>query len=309
MARQHVIHHDIITPVETATTTPQVLEITFNDLRDALAKGIDDFREMPTHALFLVALYPIAGIMIARFIFGYDMFPLLYPLAAGFALLGPFAAIGLYELSRRREQGLDTTWTHAFDVRHSASFKSILMLGGLLLMMFAVWIAIAHGLYLSSFGPAGHASLSALLHDVLTTSEGQQFLIVGNLIGLGFAIVAMAISAVSFPLLLDRNIGFAAAIATSFRVVLRNPVVMMTWGVIVAVLLALGSLPFFFGLAVVVPVLGHATWHLYRKTLVPDDGPRPAHRSKPRRPRYAAEFPASLFVGSSVDVDDDRSSG
>ena len=128
---------------------------------------------MPTHVVFLSLIYPIAGIAIARATFGYDVVPLLYPLAAGFALIGPFAAIGLYELSRWRELGLDTSWKHAFDIIHSPSVWAIAALGALLLVLFGVWLAVANGIYVANFGePEQPVPLTAFVSQVLTTPQG-----------------------------------------------------------------------------------------------------------------------------------------
>jgi uncharacterized membrane protein len=268
------------------------------DLREALARGLDDFRAMPTHVIFLSIIYPIAGIAISRAVIGYDIVPLLYPMAAGFALLGPVAAIGLYELSRRRELGLDTSWRHAFDIVHSPSLVPMIGLALLLLAIFGVWIAVAHSIYVSKFGWREPTEPLTFLHRVLTTGEGRNLILVGNAVGFLFAALAFALSAVSFPLLLDRNVGLAVAIITSFRVILRNPLTMALWGFIVASALLIGSLPLFLGLAIVVPILGHATWHLYRRAVVPDASPRPEYNPEPKGHRYAADFPTSLFVRS-----------
>src|SRR6516162_7295634 len=129
---------DVILPTERLHELPAVRTITFADLRDALAKGLDDFWAMPTHVIFLSLIYPIVGIALASATFDYDVVPLLFPLAAGFALIGPFAAIGLYELSRRRELGLDTSWKHSFDVVYSKSLRSIVILSVLLSAIFIV---------------------------------------------------------------------------------------------------------------------------------------------------------------------------
>jgi uncharacterized membrane protein len=288
---------DVILPAEPAAALPAVRTITPRDLLDVLAKGMDDFRTMPTHVIFLSLIYPVAGLAIARWTFGYDIVPLLYPLIAGFALIGPFAAIGLYELSRRRELGLDTSWKHAFDILHSPSLWSILALGLLLLAIFGVWLAVAHGLYVAHFGEDERPiALTEFARRILDTPQGRSLIVTGNAVGFLFALAAFALSVVSFPLLLDRNVGMAAAVVTSLRAILKNPFPMALWGVIVAVGLALGSLPFLFGLAVVMPILGHATWHLYRKVVVPDDGARPEFQPKPKPPRYAADFPSSLFL-------------
>jgi uncharacterized membrane protein len=246
---------------------PQVRRVGFADLNDALAKGLDDFRAMPSHAIFLSLIYPLVGLAVGRLVFGYDLLPLLFPLAAGFALVGPFAAIGLYELSRRREQGLDTGWAHVFDVVHSPSFGAIAALGLLLMAIFLIWIAVAQAIFVANFGYAPAASMPDFLARIFSTAAGWRLIILGNAIGFLFAITVLTISVVTFPLLLDRPVGAPAAVLTSVRAVLRNPLSMALWGLIVAVLLVLGSLPFFAGLAVVMPVLGHATWHLYRKVV------------------------------------------
>jgi uncharacterized membrane protein len=275
---------------------PEVRRIGLAGLRDALAKGVDDFLAMPTHAMFLCMIYPVVGLLLARLAFGYSILPLLYPLVSGFALIGPAAALGLYELSRRREAGLDVSATDALDVLESSSIGAIVALGLLLLVIFAVWVAAANAIYVANFGYATPQSIKTFLHDVLTTRAGWTLITVGNVVGLLFAILVLTISVVSFPLLLDRDVGAAVALLTSIRAVARNPLTMTVWGLIVGALLLIGSLPFFLGLTVVVPVLGHATWHLYRKVIEPNSGPRPTlpeHDRKERR--YAADFPSVLF--------------
>lgn len=274
---------------------PVIRRIAPADLIDALAKGWDDFSAMPSHAIFLCVIYPIIGIGLAGFALGAALVPLLFPMAAGFALLGPFAALGLYELSRRREMGLDVSVTDALDVFHSPSIGAIVALGVLLMVIFLVWVATANAIYVANFGYAAPASIGQFVRDVLTTPAGWHLILVGNAVGFLFAAVVLTISVVSFPLLLDRDAGAAVAVMTSIRAVLANPVTMALWGLIVAALLLIGSVPLFLGLAVVLPVLGHATWHLYRKVVEPDPNPRPEYRPRPKGPRYAADFPAVLF--------------
>ncbi len=269
--------------------------IGFADLKDALRRGLDDFHAMPTHAMFLCAIYPIVGLLAARLAFGYSILPLLYPLAAGFALVGPLAALGLYELSRRREAGLAASASHVLDVVDSTSIGAIVALGLLLLGLFVLWIAVANAIYIANFGYAPPASLGSFIHDVLTTKAGWTLIVVGNGVGFLFAATVLIASAVSFPLLLDRDVGAAVALSTSIRVVQKNPVTMAAWGLIVAALLLAGSLPAFLGLTVVMPVLGHATWHLYRKAVSGHDSPRPSPHRHGGEKRYAADFPAVLF--------------
>jgi uncharacterized membrane protein len=279
----------------TATAQPAIRRIGIGDLKDALREGWADFSAMPSHAIFLCIIYPVVGIVLAQLIFGFAMLPFLFPLAAGFALIGPLAALGLYELSRRREAGLDTQASHALDVLHSPSIGAIAALGLLLLTIFFVWIAVAHAIYVASFGYAMPASLGQFVRDLFTTAAGWQLIVVGNLVGLVFAIVAMMLSAITFPLLLDREVGAAAALSTSVRLVQKNPVTMAAWGLIVAALLLLGSIPLFIGLAVAIPVLGHATWHLYRKAIDANGTPQATFREHTHARRYAADFPAALF--------------
>jgi uncharacterized membrane protein len=297
MAQSHVIAGDGLTEAP-----PKVRKIGIADLKDALARGWDDFAAMPSHAVFLCLIYPVVGFLLARLVLGANVLPLLFPLAAGFALLGPLAALGLYEMSRRREQGLDVSWKHALDVFRSPSLGAIVALGLLLVAIFLVWIAVAQAIYVATFGYAPAASMPDFVQQVLTTREGWMLTILGNGIGFLFALLVLTLGVVSFPLLLDRDVGVATAILTSVRAVMANPVTMAVWGLIVAALLFIGSLPAFFGLAVVMPVLGHATWHLYRKVVEPDLSERPRFRDPvPREPRYAADFPASLFPGRRKD--------
>lgn len=248
---------------------PRVRRIGIADLKDALAKGLDDFWAMPSHAVFVTVIYPILGLLLVRLLLGYDVLPLLFPLVAGFALIGPFAATGLYELSRRREQGEEPRWKDAFRVLSSSSFRSILALGALLMGIFVCWMYAAETIYLLTFGERPPASIAGFVHDVLTTQPGWVLIVAGNAVGFLFAVTALVVSVVSFPLLVDRNVGAAAAMATSVRAVAVNPVPMAVWGVIVAVGLAVGAAFCLLGLAVVLPILGHATWHLYRKVVVP----------------------------------------
>lgn len=290
MSHSHILTGDSLNPAQ-----PVVRRISPSDLYQALSQGIDDFMAMPSHAVFLCVIYPILGIFLVAFTLDNSLLPLAFPIAAGFALIGPLAAIGLYELSRRREAGLDSTSTHAFDVAYSPSLPAILALGVLLMTIFVVWLAVAEAVYIANFGYRGPGTLMTFAHNVLFTPAGWTMIVVGTGIGFVFAVVVLTIGAISFPLLLDRDVGAAVAVATSIRVVAANPGTMALWGLIVAVLLFIGSIPFFIGLTVVMPVLGHATWHLYRKAVAPDSAPRPDFKPPERTPRSAADFPAALF--------------
>ncbi len=246
---------------------PSVRRITLGDLRDVLKEGLADFEAMPSHVFLLGVLYPVVGLILGRLAFGYDVLYLVFPLIAGFTLLGPAVAIVFYELSRRREAGEDLAWSKVLSVLNSPSIGGIVCLTLLLVGVFLAWLWVANFLYTSIFGAAVPTSISDFVSQVLTTPAGWRLIAVGNAIGFLFAALIFVISVVSFPLLLDRSASAGVAIATSFKAVRTNPFVMVIWGLIVAVSLALGSIPFLFGLAVVVPILGHATWHLYRKVV------------------------------------------
>ncbi|MBK1698327.1 DUF2189 domain-containing protein [Rhodovibrio salinarum] len=253
-------------PLEDAREHQRVFvrQITRDDLRDALDKGAHDFFQKPTHVVFLVAIYPIVALVLSRLTFGYEILPILFPLAAGFALLGPVAAIGLYELSRRREKGEQPSWYDAFKVLQSPALKSIIGLGAILAVVFVLWLAVAWLIFAATLG-AAPPSVTGFLGVVFTTAEGWTMMIIGNLVGALFAFVVLVISWISFPMIIDQHVDVATAVKTSLRAVVGNPVPAITWGLIVVAGLVLGSLPLFVGLAITLPVLGHATWHVYRK--------------------------------------------
>ncbi len=290
MATSHILVGASTSPVR-----PIVRRVAPSDLFHALARGVDDFTAMPTHAVFLCVIYPLLGILLIGLTLGNSLLPLAFPIAAGFALVGPLAAIGLYELSRRREAGLDSGSHHAFDVLHSPSLGAIVAMALLLMTIFFIWLAVAEAIYVANFGYGGPDSLRAFAHDIFATRAGWTLIVVGTGVGFLFAVVVLAISAISFPLLLDRDVGAAVAVATSIRVVAENPATMALWGFIVAAMLVIGSIPFFLGLTIVMPVLGHATWHLYRRAVEPDPNPHPDYQPRDRKPRSAADFPAALF--------------
>lgn len=259
--------------------SPTVRRIGYADLTDALRRGFDDFSVKPSHYVFLCLIYPLVGVMLAAWTSGENALPMLFPLMSGFALIGPLAGIGLYEISRRRELGMDTSWRHAFEVRHSPAIPSIVAMGIFLLCLFVLWLLAAKAIYVWQFGDHAPASVGVLLGELFSTRAGWMVILAGNIAGFIFAVIVLATTVVAFPLLLDRDAGAYEAVVTSCRAVAANPGPMAVWGLIVAAALVVGSIPFFAGLAIVVPILGHATWHLYRKLVEPD--PAPAKRRAP----------------------------
>jgi uncharacterized membrane protein len=241
-----------------------IRKISLADLRWALARGMEDFGASRTDVIFLCAIYPLLGLLLARVASGYEMLPLIFPLASGFALVGPLAAVGLNEMSRQRELGQPAGWAAAFGVFRSSAITSIVLLGLILLGMLLFWLVISNAVYNLTLGPRAPESVSGFVHDIFYTHAGHTMALVGIGTGFLFALAALTISVVSFPMLLDANVSLETAIRTSVRVVARNPLVMGAWGIIIAAALVAGSIPLLLGLIFVMPVLGHATWHLYR---------------------------------------------
>ncbi len=253
-----------------AVPSPAVRRIGLADLQAALAEGWRDFLAIPTQLVFLCILYPIIGLVAARVAVGNNLLPLAFPLVAGFALVGPVLAIGLYELSRRREAGLPVSWLNAFDVLRNPAMLSVAMLGGVLFLIFFAWLGVARAIYALTIGGEAPVAVGDFIETIQASPHAWKLLVIGNAVGFLFALLVLTIAAVSFPLLLDRNVSPLAAVQTSVRAVAANPGAMLAWGLIVALVLFLGCLPLFVGLAVAMPVLGHATWHLYRRVVAPD---------------------------------------
>ena len=253
-----------------------VRKIGNEDLRIALRQGLDDFKAMRGDLIFVGLLYPLIGIAAAVMTTSEPLLPFFFPVVAGVGLLGPLAAVGFYELARRREAGLTSNWSHFLDVRKRPAWDDIAVVAGLLLVIFGAWLAAAGALYVLFWGywapqwASGFVwyepySISDFVTRLFTTPEGWALIIVGNLVGLAFAALVLAISVVSLPMLVDRDVSAARAVSTSWRAARANPGAMARWGLIVAGLLVLGSIPLFIGLAFVLPWLGYSTWHLYTR--------------------------------------------
>ena len=249
-------------------TDPVVRPIKPADLAEALGQGLRDFQAMPLLGLAFGALYAAGGILILLSLTAFGLIYLAYPLAAGFALIGPFVAIGLYEMSRRREKGepvtLGAIWS-AVRSRHEIGWMAFVTLFIFVIWMYQVRLLIALILGIN----ASFSSLQQFITLVLTTNEGLLFLAIGNAVGAALSLILFSLTVVSFPLLLDREVDCVTAMVTSVRAVVTSPVAMIGWAAIIVVLLIVSSIPYFLGLLVTLPVLGHATWHLYRCIVAP----------------------------------------
>jgi uncharacterized membrane protein len=247
-----------------AIAVPVIRHIGIADIKIALERGFADFTAGRTDVLFIAVIYPVLGLIFTEAALNTNLLPLLFPMIAGFALVGPLAGLGLYEMSRRRERGETPRWADALSVFKSPALGGIIVLGVELFVLLGLWLVVANFIYTVTIGAAAPDSVVGFLHQVLTTGGGFALIVFGTGIGFIFAVVVLSISVISFPLMLDRNVSVGTAMATSVRSVIANPVPMAVWGIVVAGGLMIGSLPLLLGLVVIMPVLGHATWHLYR---------------------------------------------
>jgi len=249
-------------------TDPVVRRIAVADVVDALGKGLRDFQALPFYGLAVGAVYAAGGILIVLCVTALHMTYLAYPLAAGFALLGPFAAVALYAVSRCREQGEKPTLgaiVAAIRARSEIGWMAFVAVFMFIMWMYQVRMLMALFLGLH----ASFTTLQQFINVVLSTNEGLAFLLVGNVEGAVLSLILFSLTVVSFPLLLDRDVDFVTAMITSVRAVVMNPLPMIGWAAVIVVLLIVSALPFFTGLLVTLPVLGHTTWHLYRRIVEP----------------------------------------
>jgi uncharacterized membrane protein len=252
---------------ELSRNAPTIRSITVEDITASLREGADDFRAMPAFGMTIGAFFAAGGIVMLWVAYQLDLVVLLFPLLAGFALIGPFAAMGLYEASRRRDAGQTVGVGDIFAVRRATTSVNIFFLGFILLFALFVWTRVALLIFALFYGLSG-VTLEALLYDVFTTTRGFSFLIVGNAVGAAFAFVVFSITVVSFPYMLEKNVDPVTAVALSVSAVAKNFIPLAGWALFIGVALAVSWAPFFLGLIVVLPVLGHATWRLYKRMIV-----------------------------------------
>ncbi len=258
---------------EAARAKPVVVRrIGMEVIRTALAKGLEDFAANRTDVMFLCLLYPVIGFVLERLMFGAGTVEALFPVASGFAILGPIVGLGLYEMSRRHERDGATNWRDMFGVLRSPALPRIAGLAATLILLYLLWLVLAEVIYRATLATIYSLddpvpTLARFIHDTFTTPQGWAMVLIGTAAGFVCAAVAFAISVVSFPLLLDRNVGLDEAVGASLRAIRLNPGPMAAWAALIAGGLILGSIPAFIGLIVVIPVLGHASWHFYRQVI------------------------------------------
>lgn len=245
---------------------PEIQTIEFSDIMAALTAGLRDFQKAPIFGLTFGLLYALGGWAILYYLVSFDVSFMVYPLASGFALIAPFIAAGLYEVSRTREMSERPTWGRIFSAVFRQTGRELGWMALVTTFMFFIWLEIAIVLYVVVFGL--HAlNLPQMMNVIFGSLDGALFLLVGNVIGAFLGLVCFSLTAVSFPLLLDRDLDFITAMITSVQAVTKNPRPMLLWAFLIAMLSLVSFLSLFFALIVVLPVLGHATWHVYRKVV------------------------------------------
>ncbi len=249
---------------------PEVAELDFSDLKVALSKGWKDFLKAPFIGIVFGAIFAGLGWLMLAQTFYWKSDISIVPLASGFPLVGPFVAVGMYEISRLLERGEKVTWGSVLSAIWAERKRQVPSIAFVVVFIFLIWVYMAHLVFALSFGLKPLVNVLSSL-DFLMTQEGMTMLILGTLVGGILSFILFSITVVGIPLLVDREVDVVTAMVTSFSSVLNNLRVMLSWGVLVAVLLALAIIPAFFGLLIVLPVLGHATWHLYKLAVLPEE--------------------------------------
>ena len=246
--------------------TPEINELELSDLRESLALGWRDFTRAPLYGLAFAAVYVFGGWLIFWAMTAKGQIWWTLPASAGFPILGPFIACGFYEISRRLEQGEPLDAAGIFGVILRQKDRQIPSIAAVIVVFFLFWNFLAHMIFALFLGNATMTNVSSSL-TIFTTPEGMMMLVIGTIVGAVFATLLFSLTVVSLPMLLDREVDFVTAMLKSFALVQENAVLMLGWGAMIGVLLFLAMLPWFLGLFIVLPVLGHATWHLYRRAI------------------------------------------
>jgi Predicted integral membrane protein len=244
---------------------PQVQRVGWGDIRIALGRGVEDFKANRTDVVMLAIIYPIAVLLGVAAMARHAVIPMVFPVVSGFTLIGPLATIWLAELSRRREAVGSASLADAAGVFRSPQIGAILALGACEILLYFAWIATAAAIFRATIGPAMPATIGGFVSAVFETPAGWTLIVAGVGTGFVFALIGLVVGCVSMPLLLDRHVSVGTAVAISVRAFRTNPGTILAWGFVVVTSVVLGAIPLLFGLVVVVPILGHATWHLYRR--------------------------------------------
>jgi uncharacterized membrane protein len=247
---------------------PEVNALSVDDLKECLGKGISDFRKAPLFGLFFAGIFAFGGILIIQSFIVFEKGWLIYPVLVGFPLIGPFVAVGFYDVSRRLEAGLPLPWNEILSVISLQTGRQLPYMAFVMLFIFWVWIYQVRLLIALILGRMSFTSFESFFQLVATTPEGWAFIAVGQVVGACFALLLFSVTVISIPLILDRDVDFITGMITSVKTVIKSPIVMLSWGVFVTLAVMISFVPMFLGLLIVLPVLGHTTWHIYKKAVV-----------------------------------------
>ena len=246
---------------------PIVGQVTVEDITASLKLGVLDFVKTPVIGLTFGTFFVIGGILVTLLSFWVDMSYISYPLACGFLLLGPFAALGLYEVSRRLQAGETPRMSGLFTLMWEQRRGEIAWMAFVVIFIQFLWMFKVHLLLALFLGMKGYGTFLQFAQTIFETPDGLLFLLAGHVVGAFFAMLLFAVSVVSFPMLLDTELDFVTAMITSFKVVTGSPVIMVGWGLLITAILMISMIPAFVGLLVTLPILGHTTWHLYKRAV------------------------------------------
>ena len=255
-----------MTDTTASMALPRIKSVSRADVNAALSAGLADFQRAPIYSLFFGAILAGIGLILTLILYQRGLSLWALPLAAGFPLIGPFAAVGLYEISRRLERGEPLEWGPILTAGFRSQHGQLPLFMVLAVFLFFAWIVLARVVFAISFGTASMTNVSSSL-ELFLTAPGLLMLAIGTLVGAALAALLFAISVVSVPLLVDRNIDVVTALITSVRATIENQSAMLYWGLIVALATVVAMLPLFLGMVLVFPALGHASWHLYRRMI------------------------------------------
>ena len=250
------------------TPMPEVNTLTFADLKSCLARGISDFRHAPLFGLFFGGIFAFGGLLIIQSLYVWQKAWMIYPVLIGFPLIGPFAAVGLYDVSRRLEQNKPLAWNQVLSVVFIKSGQEIRWMAFVMLFIFWIWMYQVRLLLALILGNASFNSWQSFFEIITTTTQGWIFIGVGHVVGAFLAMALFSITVVSLPLLLDRDVDFITAMITSVKTVSQSPVVMISWGIFVTLAVMASFIPAFLGLLIILPILGHTTWHIYKRAVI-----------------------------------------
>ncbi len=245
---------------------PAIMSITRDDVLSALKSGLADFQRAPKYGLFFGLVFSVVGIAITMALFRGDVSYWIFPFAAGFPVIGPFAAVGLYEVSRRLEAGEEVSWGPVLSAGFRHGNSQLPMYAVFAIMAFLAWLVLARVIFAVSFGTASMTNVMTSL-DIFFTGPGLAMLFIGTIVGAALAVLMFSVSVIAVPLLLDQDIDVVTAMITSLKTIVENREAMVFWGVIVAAAIIVAMLPLFLGMILVFPVLGHGSWHIYRKSI------------------------------------------